>query len=256
MSHVSFSALKTWSECPYKHKLSYVDRLPGFQGNEYTAFGTAIHDTCEKMLVENLQERESFFRKRFEETIKELPESIELRQDLIQSMRQQGESIIPHVLPALEDYFGEYEVLEAEEALFEDIREFEVEDVKFKGYIDLVIKTSDGKFHIIDWKTCSWGWNAKKRSDKMVTYQLTFYKYYYAKKHNIDLKNIETHFALLKRTAKSNKVEIFRVTSGNIKTNNAINFLKKALYNITNKIYLKNRLACNSCDFYKTEHCT
>ncbi len=228
MSHISFSALKIWSECPYKHKLSYLDKVPGFRGNEYTAFGTALHDTCEKMLVENLQEREAFFEKRFDETIKDLPEDIERRQNLIESMYTQGKDIIPHVFPALEDYFGEYEVMAAEEALFEDIDEFEVDGIKFKGYIDLVLKTNDGKYHIIDWKTCSWGWDAKRKNDKMTTYQLTFYKYYYAKKHNVDPKNIETHFALLKRTAKNNKVEIFRVTSGNIKTKNAINFFEKS----------------------------
>ena len=32
----------------------------------------------------------------------------------------------------------------------------------FKGFIDLVVKTPDGKYHIIDWKTCSWGWDAQR----------------------------------------------------------------------------------------------
>ncbi len=58
----------------------------------------------------------------------------------------------------------------------------------FKGFIDLVIKTPDGKYHVIDWKTCSWGWDMKKKTDKMMAYQLSFYKNYFAKKHNIDLK--------------------------------------------------------------------
>jgi len=78
-------------------------------------------------------------------------------------------------------------------------------------------------------------------------------------KHGIDPKDVETHFALLKRTAKSNRVELFRVTSGARKTNNAVNFLKKALHNITSKRYVKNRLACHNhfgtCEFYNTAHC-
>ena len=93
----------------------------------------------------------------------------------------------------------------------------------------------------------------------MTTYQLTFYKHYFAHKHNIDPSNIERHFALLKRTAKKNRVEFFRVTSGKRKTENAIKLLVTALYNITNKKYVKNRLACRGpygyCDFYNTEHC-
>ena len=131
----------------------------------------------------------------------------------------------------------------------------EVEGYKFKGFVDLVIKTPDGKYHIIDWKSCSWGWNSQKRSEPMVTYQLTLYKNYYAKKHNIDPKNIETHFALLKRTAKKGNVELFRVTSGPKKTENALNLLLKAVYNISRKRFIKNRLACAKCEFYKTEHC-
>ena len=90
----------------------------------------------------------------------------------------------------------------------------------------------------------------------MTTYQLTFYKHYYAKKHNIDVKDIETHFALLKRTAKKDHVEIFRVTSGARKTENALNLMAKALYNIGKKKFIKNRLSCNRCEFYKTSYCT
>ena len=51
MSHVSFSELKIWKECPWKHKLVYLDKLKGFEGNEHTAFGTAIHSTYEKALL-------------------------------------------------------------------------------------------------------------------------------------------------------------------------------------------------------------
>ena len=139
------------------------------------------------------------------------------------------------------------------------VEEFSDADYNFKGFIDLVIKTSDGKHHIIDWKTCSWGWNARKRAEPMIIYQLIYYKHYYAKKHNIDPGMIETHFGLLKRTAKKDHVELFKITSGKKRTENAIKLLVAALYNITNKKYTKNKLACHGpfgpCDFYKTEHC-
>ena len=125
----------------------------------------------------------------------------------------------------------------------------------FKGFIDLVVKTADGKYHILDWKTTSWGWDAKRRSDPMVTYQLTLYKYYFARKHNIDPKMIETHFALIKRTAQKDHVEIFRVTSGPRKTENALKLLNKAIYNIQKKKHIKNRLSCRGCEFHKTEYC-
>ena len=64
-----------------------------------------------------------------------------------------------------------------------------------------------------------------------------------------------THFALLKRTAKKNKVEIFRVTSGPKKTQNALKLLNMAIYNITKERYIKKRTSCIGCVFHKTEHC-
>jgi ATP-dependent exoDNAse (exonuclease V) beta subunit len=168
----------------------------------------------------------------------------------------QGKRIIPEIQAGLEEYFDEFEVLAVEMPLMEPIA---TEDqYNFKGYIDAVVATPDGKVHIFDWKTCSWGWNAQKKNDRMVTYQLTLYKHYFCQKMKVDPKNVETHFALLKRTAKKNHVEFFRVTSGPKKTENALKLLKTALYNIKNQRYIKNRLSCTSgygCKFYKTEHC-
>lgn len=233
-----------------------IDKVKGFQGNAFTAFGNAIHDTCEKMMTEGLDDKKSFFSLKFKETLEKLPENAQKDPKLVNSMENQGPLILDEVFPAMEEHFGEYEVLEAEEDLMEMIKDFNCDEKnKFKGFIDLVIKTSDGKVHIIDWKTCSWGWDARKKADPMITYQLTFYKHFWAKKHNVDPKMIETHFALLKRTAKNNRVEIFRVTSGPRKTQNALKFLENAIYNIEKKNFIKNRLACRKCEFHKTEHC-
>jgi len=257
MGHISFSEAKNWNFCPYYHKLMNIDKVKGFQGNAFTAFGNAIHDTCEKMMTEGLDDKKSFFSLKFKETLENLPEDVQNDPKLVNSMENQGPLILEEVFPAMEEHFGKYEVLEAEEDLMEMIKDFPCDEKnKFKGFIDLVIKTSDDKIHIIDWKTCSWGWDSRKRSDPMMTYQLTFYKHFWAKKHNVDPSMVETHFALLKRTAKKDRVEIFRVTSGKIKTQNALKFLEKAIYNIEKKNFIKNRLACSKCEFHKTEHCT
>ena len=177
---------------------------------------------------------------------------MELKQSLVTEMEQQGVELAGMPVPALSEYFGDYEVVSAEEKLYEPIEGVEY---LFKGFIDLVVKTTDGKYHILDWKTTSWGWDSRRRSDPMVTYQLTLYKNYFARKHGIDPKMIETHFALIKLTAKKDHVEIFRVTSGPRKTENALKLLNKALYNIQRKKHIKNRLACRGCEFHKTEHC-
>ena len=210
---------------------------------------------CEKKLLEQ-EIREDFFVKELKKNVAELDDDHEVDKKLVLDMIGQGKRIIPEIESALQDYFDDYEVLAVELPLMEDIQD--QPDYKFKGFIDAIVKTSDGKVHIFDWKTCSWGWNAKKRSEPMVTYQLTLYKHYFCQKMNVDPKDVETHFALLKRTASKNRVEFFRVTSGPKKTENALKLLKKALYNIKNKRYIKNRLSCTGgfgCKFYKTEHC-
>ena len=255
MAHISFSELKDWVHCAFYHKLTRVDKIDGFTGNEYTAFGSAIHSVCEKKLLEE-EIKEDFFVKELKKNITELDEDHNINKKLVLDMVGQGKRIIPEIQDALDSYFDNYEVLAVEMPLMEDIGGHD--EYKFKGYIDAIVKTDDNKIHIFDWKTCSWGWNAKKRSEPMVTYQLTLYKHYFCQKMGIDPKDVETHFALLKRTASKNRVEFFRITSGPKKTQNALKLLNKALYNIKNKRYIKNRLSCTGgygCKFYKTEHC-
>tara|TARA_R110000765_G_scaffold374428_1_gene464980 strand:+ start:398 stop:1186 length:789 start_codon:yes stop_codon:yes gene_type:complete len=259
-SHISFSELKIWNECPFKHKLTYIDEVKKFLGNEHTAFGTAVHEVCEKSVLgeidRNFESLNKCFNIKFLEEVKSLSEkNVKLNKNLIKDMRSQAATLLPYIIPSLVESFEKYEVFSAEEELYETI---ENSEKMFKGYIDLVLKTKDGKYHIIDWKTCSWGWDSKKKTDRILNYQLILYKHFFALKHSIDPKNIETHFALLKRTAKSNKAEIFRVTSGPKKTSNCLKLLDKALYNIKNSKFIKNRLSCTSkfgCEFYKTKYC-
>ena len=254
MPHISYSELKDWAFCAFYHKLTRIDKIAGFKGNEYTAFGSAVHSVCEKKLL-NESVDDDFFIQEFQKNIEELDDDVIINTKLVNEMNLQGKQIIPEIEDALTDYFEEFEVLAVEMPLMEDI---ENEEHKFKGYIDAVVTTPDGKVHIFDWKTCGWGWDSKKKSDKLVTYQLTLYKHFFCQKMDIDPKNVETHFALLKRTAKKDHVEFFRVTSGAKKTENALKLLRTALYNIKNKRYIKNRLSCTSgygCKFYKTEHC-
>lgn len=258
--HISFSELKDWYFCPHYHKVVWIDKTVPFPESEHIAFGSAIHATIEKDTNSKFKsdsERQDYFSTQFLNIIKEYSQKFKdnCTMKVIDEMLVQGYSILPLVLPGLKKYFGNFEVIAAEKQLMVPISEFSSEVVSFKGFIDLIVKTEDGKYHILDFKTCSWGWDAQKRSDKMVTYQLTLYKYFFSKSEGIPLENIETHFCLLKRTAKQNTVELFRVTSGNKKVANALSLLSKALYNICKGFKIKNRLNCKKCKLYKTDYC-
>ena len=265
IEYLSFSSWRDWLSCPYKFKLTRVDKIRLFEGNEYSTFGTAVHDTAEKLVLLEQDSKlnegvksdegfnaEQFFFKRFKEEIEKLPK--EIKQETISEMKKQGKEIIGEIIPSLKEYFGDFDLFSAEYELRQPIEDETSYD--FYGFVDLILKTSDGKYHIIDWKTCSWGWDMEKRTSKEYTYQLTYYKHFFCKQMNVDPKLVETHFGLLKRTAKKNRVELFRVTSGPKKINNALNILNKCVKNVETKNFIKNRLACSKCEFNRTEFCT
>ena len=71
MNHISYSELKEWVHCAFSHKLIRLDKIDGFKGNAFTAFGNAIHNVCEKKLLkEDIDEAEVFqigFNKKLQE---------------------------------------------------------------------------------------------------------------------------------------------------------------------------------------------
>ena len=252
MPHISYSELKNWEFCPFYHKLVHIDGLKAFKGNEYTAFGNVIHDVCERKLLKEDFDASKAFVGGFQKALKRLEDDkVEFNLERAMEMVPQGIALLPEIEPALDEYFKNYEIISSEEQLMVPINEH----LDFKGFIDAVVKTNDGKYHIVDWKTTSWGWNSRRRSDPIVTYQLTLYKHFFCLKHSIDPTNVETHFALLKRTADKNKVEFFRVSSGFKKTENALKLLNMALYNIKKGRYLKKRSNCHNCAFNMTKEC-
>ena len=253
--HISYSELKDWATCPHYHKKTWIERVSSFEGNEHTAFGTAIHEICEKKLLKEDIDEKELFQIGFDKQSQELMEkNIEVNPKNVEQMKSCGPEILAQIDEALAAYFGDYEVFSSEEKLYVPIEDF---NIHFKGFVDAVVKVGD-TYHLFDWKTCSWGWDSRRKSQKIVTYQLTLYKHFFCLKHKIDPENVETHFALLKRTAKKDRVEIFKVTSGEKKTENALKLLYQAIYNISKRFSIKNRLSCEKpyrCKLYKTEHC-
>lgn len=268
LEYISFSSWRDWMFCPFKFKITRIDKVRLFEGNEYSTFGTAVHDTAEKLVILENENRLNegqksetefdaiqFFEKRFKEELEKLSKDKRdaIEQKTISEMKKQGHELVNLVLPALKDYFGDYELFNAEYELRQPIDNHLNYD--FMGFVDLILKTPDGKYHIIDWKTCSWGWDMQKRTSKEYTYQLTYYKHFLSKQLNVEPSMIETHFGLLKRTAKKDKIELFRVTSGERKVENALNILDKCVTNVKKNNFVKNKLSCSQCEYNKTVYC-
>jgi hypothetical protein len=275
--HISYSEWKNWHICPHYHKLTYIDKVTQFQGNIFTAFGKALHTVCEYTLTSPEKYRgagaiDALVKEQFLKELKALPEDEQQRAKRDFKLKEwlvSGLEIVPDLYRCLTEKFGklgeDWEVLKAEEQLYEPITEFTEAEKNFKGFIDLVVMSKkDKKVHLIDWKTCSWGWKREKKSDTILAYQLVYYKHFWARKYDVDPKDVDCHFVLLKRTAKAGKkAEFVRVTAAKKRTTDALNALTKALHNITKENYIKNRTACidckdrfGTCEFYQTEHCS
>ena len=136
MPHISYSELKIWAECPFKHKLMYIDKIRGFIGNEYTAFGGAVHSLCENIIVGEISnsEYEEFFQQSFREELHKIEIT---KPELVLEMLEQAKNISPEIIPAVQEHFGNYQVISVEERLFENIQDFEDEKYNFKEMFNI-----------------------------------------------------------------------------------------------------------------------
>jgi len=258
LDRVSYSSLINWKDCPYYFYLHHILKIAKSPNSVPTIWGKLLHNSLQSFLINkndldpiinNLNRTWGKFGRIYKKYIDHDKWDLE-------GIRESGEIILRNIDDHMVKAFGEgYKVLSSEETLFEDYG-----DIKFKGFIDMVIETKEGKLVIVDFKTCSSNFMFKKFQDKYKDYQLSLYKNFYIKKHNIkNPKDLETYFVLLERNPKSKKIiEVLRVTSGKKKLENALSFVDKALNNIRKGRHLKNRTHCKKyggCIYHNTEYC-
>ena len=266
--HVSFSEIKNWKECSYRHKLTYIDKIDMFKPSPYLDFGTAVHEGCEFLLEGKEVDREKILadittawdKHGFGE-----PEWYEkmpgwYKHVPVEEWCNWAENMWNDVPAFLDSQFPEWDFVAAEETLYEDIPG---STVKFKGFIDAVIKVPKKRgtgvnYWIIDWKTAqAYGWRRQKKQDILMTAQLILYKYFWARKHNIPIKDIRCGFVLLKRGAKPGKIcELVNISVGPKAIDKAVSIMTGMIRTVRSGMAIKNRMSCKYCDFYETEHCT
>ena len=249
--HVSFSEINIWRECTFRHKLKYINKIALDKPSEYLGFGTAIHAACENYLKTRVMNVDIALN-----IIKEEWEKYKFYDRLKWNLI--AITILESVPAFFDKQFPNWEYFSAEELLLENIENHD--NVSFKGYIDGVIKTTDKndkpKWWIIDYKTCSWGWPRKKKQSAAVASQLVYYKHFWAKKQNINLKDIKCAFILMKRNGKKGKCcELVPISSGQQRSQQALKVIDNMIHSMSNKIFLKNRDACRWCEYKDTEHC-
>lgn len=272
--HVSFSEVKMWKECTWRHKLVHIDKLSEFEPSVHLDYGTILHEGIENFLETRKMDIDAVLSK-LEETWKERgyddPENIQKQVD---SAKQQGwtykhntisdwkESATNSLkrLPSfMDENFGKWKTIEAEHQLYEDIKGSE--GAKFKGFIDaLILSEVDGKKKawIIDWKTSSArGWNKQKRQDFLMQAQLMLYKSFWSEKMSLKSSDISCGFVLLKKNTKEEKsVELIKISAGPVVMERSQKLVRSAIKGMKAGIAMKNRDACRFCEFKDTVHCT
>ena len=266
--HVSFSEIKTWKECSWKHKLTYVDKIDVFEPSPFLDFGTAVHEGCESLIEKSTPNRDKLvldIRNAWKEHGFDNNDWVEKQPGWYKYHHcdewvEWANNMWDDVPRFLNEQFPEWETVAAEEELYEDI---EGSDIKFKGFIDAIIKVPKKRgsgylYWILDWKTSnSYGWRRQKKQDILMTAQLILYKHFWSRKHNIPLKDIRCGFILLKRGGKpGNMCDLVDVSVGPKALERALKIMRSMLKMVQKQFNLKNRNSCTYCPFKDTEHCT
>jgi len=269
--HVSFSEIKEWAECSWRHKLAKIDKIDMFEPSPYLGFGTAVHEGCENMLEgKDLNKdkllndiRNDFKKHGFDdpEWVAKQPGWYKKSSNVgVEKWCEWAENMWAEVPSYLDKEFPGWETVKAEEYLYEEI---EGKPVKFKGFVDAIIKVPKKRgegysYWILDWKTAgAYGWRRDKKQDFKLQAQLVLYKYFYSKKYSIELKDIRCAFILLKRGGKiGNIVDIVPVSVGPKTLEKGIKLMNNMITSVSNGMFLKNRNSCKFCTYQDTEYCT
>ena len=272
--HVSYSEVRNWKECAWRHKLAYIDGITVDEPSQYLSYGSAVHNGIENFLLTGEMDIESVLTEIKSEWNKHGFDSKVFIKKQADIRDKNGWKPKPHIyLPTwleyatnsleeipkfLKETFGDYEVVSAEEQLYEHVSEV---DAYFKGFIDALIKTKDKKgndiYWVIDWKTAGdKGWFANKKRDILTWAQVALYKHFWRNKNNIDIKSVRCGFVLLKRGATpGNTCELVKVSVGEKAEAKCTSILRSMVLSMKRGIYLKNRNSCMFCDYKGTAHC-
>ena len=208
---ISYSQFSQWDVCPWMWKLNYVDKLGTFTDNIHTLFGTSMHEVLQEylkvmysdsikaadelLLNEELEDR---LKKNFMEITQKNGGEEFCTKDQMVEFYEDGLKILEFFKKKRNQYFSKrgYELIGIETALNYDLPK----NIKFRGYIDLIIKdTVRNRIKIIDIKTSTHGWNKYQKADKNKTDQLLLYKKFYSQQHDVPMDRIEVEYFIVKR---------------------------------------------------------
>jgi hypothetical protein len=166
--HVSWSEIKVWIECSYRHKLIYVDGLDNSKPSPILYFGTACHAACESFFNTRVMDPMiacAIIEKAFDDHKGE--EGFTTKEKEL--MLVQAPSILVEVPSFYDKEFPGWQPVKAEHKIYMPISDSRREHA-FKGFIDSVILVPNPKGEhlapltwILDYKTTNSYWSHEKK---------------------------------------------------------------------------------------------
>lgn len=272
--HVSFSQYSMFRSCPHQWYLSYVKELNPKKPSVHTTFGTAFHETVQHYLqvMYDTSATEAdkihlptYFKTKFVELYRETSkEGHYSTAEELQEFYLDAEAILDFFKRKRNLFFSKKNttLIGIEVPIYMPVVEG-IENVNFKGYIDLVLydKTVD-KYTIYDIKTSTRGWSDYEKRDDVKISQILLYKKMFSKLRNIPEEKIDVQFFIVRRKINENleyppsRVQEFIPANGTRKLNEALTGLQtfvKEVFTPTgeyiDQTYPKNPTKCKFCPY-------
>ncbi len=194
--HISFSEFSKFQSCGHRHLLEKYLKIAEEPTSIHLIFGNSIHRAIE-IGIKNKSDKEKRVMVFKEDFTKEMMDKMRDSNDyqhLVQFL-QEGENIIRYL--STEKILKKYDIIGVEYALYEMLSGV----FHFKGFIDLIVQDKVTKrYVIIDWKTSGEAWDvSKKKKDPIFMSQMRFYKYFFSRKHNVPMDQIDCKYVVLNR---------------------------------------------------------
>jgi RecB family exonuclease len=282
MNKISYSQFKKYLECPKAWENKYVRKISKFSGSIHTVFGSAMHTVVEEWVktIYNMSAKKanelnlnSMLKKNLKieyskSKILNENKDFSTAKDLAEFYRD-GVEILNFLKKKRGRYFPKknMELIDIELELDTDLKN----SIKFKGFIDIILKDKlRNKVIIIDIKTSTRTWQKEKKQNDLVRMQLAMYKHYYARQFNIDVKDIEVLFLILKRKLYENcdytqsRIQQYEPPSSQRTIDKYLKKIDKFIIecfdengNYIDKDYeaIGSPTICKWCEYHLTEYC-
>ena len=246
--NISYSQFSMFTECPKKWSLQYKEGFKVFSSTIHTTFGSALHEALQHYLnvmydVSTVKADELDLEEYFEEQLRnEYKKQYKANKNQhfsspteLREFYDDGVAIIRDFKKNKSKHFSKrgWWLVGCEIPISLNPKP-QYKNVIYQGFLDIVMyHEPTNTFKIIDIKTSTSGWRKKEKDDEIKQFQLILYKKFFAEQFNLDVKDIEIEFFIVKRKLYESedfvikRIQKFSPPSGKTKQNRVTLALNK-----------------------------